>query len=262
MAGRVLVLETDEAQVDQLDRLLGSRGLEVEALSSGEQGVARAEQRPPVLVVSALELPDAQGFGLCRRLKRHPVLKDVPLFLLGRASERAAMEEHSRLRGRAEGYFVKPFSGEAFWAYASRWIEQGASGGAPAAWVERGARVLLVDAQRGALEPLKAALEWGGCEVEVAEGGAPAWASVQARRPELVVVSAELPDLSGFSLCRRMRRHPSLRDVPVFLTSERASPALLQEHNQLRSGADAYFLKPLQPQDVLREVGNFLPLGG
>lgn len=171
MAGRVLVLETDEAQVDQLDRLLGSRGLEVEALSSGEQGVARAEQRLPVLVVSALELPDAQGFGLCRRLKRHPVLKDVPLFLLGRASERAAMEEHSRLRGRAEGYFVKPFSGEAFWAHASRWIEQGASAGAPAAWVERGARVLLVDAQRGAVEPLKAALEGGGCAVEVAEGG-------------------------------------------------------------------------------------------
>ena len=70
-----------------------------------------------------------------------------------------------------------------------------------------------------------------GCASAVAGSAAEAERELQSRLPDLVVVRAELPDLSGFSLCGRLRRdHPGL---PVILFSSESSPEALAEHARM-----------------------------
>lgn len=52
----------------------------------------------------------------------------------------------------------------------------------------------------------------------------------------------------------------SVGELPVFLIVEGVEGEVLEEHSQLRSRADAYFLKPFDVGDVLGEVATFLPV--
>ncbi len=258
----VLLLEQDQAQIDQLDRLLGSYGVELEVLESGLAGLEHARQRVPDLVVASLELEDINGFTLCKRFRKEEALKGVPFFLLSSGAERSALESHSRLRSAANAYLMKPFCAETFWRRAAPWLAPGSGVEVtPAAEVvEAGARVLVVDSDQASVEKLRPGLSLFGCQVEVVESGAEAMRQAQSHRPDAMIVCAELADGSGFALCRKLRRDSVLGEVPLFLMSARATPDIFAQHSKLRSGADAYFLKPFEAADVLGEVATFLPV--
>lgn len=60
--------------------------------------------------------------------------------------------------------------------------------------------------------------------------------------PKLVLLSAELSDISGLCLLDLMRAHPLTRAVPVVLLSLESDLREHRRHDQF--GADAYVLKP------------------
>jgi DNA-binding response OmpR family regulator len=252
-----MVLEGDPAQVDQLDRLLVGYGVEVEVCDASLSGLAQAKASPPELLIVSVGEGDASGFRLCREARRSPELAGVPIFLLSSGFGREVLEEHSRLKSRADGYFEKPLSGEALWSLASAWLS---GPGAPMALVGPGARVLLAGAGEETEAALRPALEARGCVVEVVRRGEEALSGAKARRPDLVVVGAALEDMSGFRLCWSLRRAGPLGELPLFLIVEGVEGEVLEEHSQLRSRADAYFLKPFDVGDVLGEVATFLPV--
>lgn len=83
-------------------------GYEVTLLRNGGEGLARAvtEPVPFDLVLVSAELPGANGFRICNRLKKDENLRATPVFLMSRDADGAS--EHGRLPTRADRYFVKP----------------------------------------------------------------------------------------------------------------------------------------------------------
>jgi DNA-binding response OmpR family regulator len=258
---RVLILEAEQAQIDQLDRLLVAHGAQVEVYDSGRAGLARAQEAPPALVVVGSSLEDMSAFRVCRELRRSPQLAQVPVFLLGPSGSRAMLEDHSALARGADAYFEQPLGGAALWEIAGRAMEAGGLPRGQRQVLKPGARVLLVESDQTSVVALLGPLQAQGCQVEVRARVEGAWASAQSQRPDLVIVGSRLPDHSGFLLCWRMRRDEVLAEVPVFLVVSDLPTEALEDHSQLRSHADAYFLRPFDAQDVLGEVGSFLPLG-
>lgn len=106
--GRRVLLADDNADMRAYVRGLLCSFYAVEAVADGEQALAAARRHRPDLIISDVMMPHLDGFGLLRRVRADPALREVPLIML---SARAG--EDSRIEGLdagADDYLVKPFS--------------------------------------------------------------------------------------------------------------------------------------------------------
>jgi two-component system response regulator MprA len=88
-----------------LRRALQAEGYDVRTANDGTEGLARARERQPDLVVLDLLMPGINGIEVCRRLREDT---DVPILILT-----AKDETEDRVRGLdsgADDYLVKPFA--------------------------------------------------------------------------------------------------------------------------------------------------------
>ncbi len=101
---RVLVVDDDPALLRALRIGLEARGFEVIVALTGAEGLSRAAQASPHLVVLDLGLPDIDGVEVCRRLRQWT---EVPVIVL------SALDSEDRkvlaLDSGADDYVTKPF---------------------------------------------------------------------------------------------------------------------------------------------------------
>jgi DNA-binding response OmpR family regulator len=71
-------------------------------------------------------------------------------------------------------------------------------------------------------------------------------------RPALFILDLMLPEVDGFQLCRSIRAHPSLRDIPILILTART--AAEDRKRALESGADVYITKPFRPSELVGAV--------
>src|SRR5512140_1821353 len=91
-------------------------------------------------------------------------------------------------------------------------------------------RVLIVEPDHGFALALASLFHEDGHTTRIAGSAAEAQMEIATRRPNLCVVRAELPDLSGFSLCAQLRHDPVTASLPVILFSSDTPPESLADH--------------------------------
>ena len=105
MPSKVLIIEDDPSVVDLVSLYLARDGHEVLAAHDGAEGLRRALEEAPDLIVLDLMLPLLDGQEVCRRVRQE---SNVPSGMLT-----ARVEEEDRLTGLetgADDYVTKPFS--------------------------------------------------------------------------------------------------------------------------------------------------------
>ena len=107
---------------------------------------------------------------------------------------------------------------------------------------------------------LKAMLEHAGFEVVIFQDGAEALAAIPAVRPDFIILDVNLPDMTGHDICRRLKQHPVLRDVPTIMLTGEARD-LQQRVSGLEAGADDYLFKPIGPKVLLARIKALLKAG-
>jgi PAS domain S-box-containing protein len=119
--------------------------------------------------------------------------------------------------------------------------------------------VLNVDDYKPALYARSRLLQRAGYNVLEASTGQEALRLVKARRPELVLLDVNLPDISGFDVCRRIKANPESASTLVVHVS--ATSTLVESRvTGLAGGADAYLAEPMHPQELLAQVEALLRL--
>jgi DNA-binding NarL/FixJ family response regulator len=116
--------------------------------------------------------------------------------------------------------------------------------------------VLLVDDVPQSLGALQSELEAEGYTVLVAASGEAALQSLDLVTPDMVLMDALMPGLSGFETCRRIKAHAAWAHIPViFMTG-------LSETTHIVEGFDAggvdYVVKPVQAQEVRARLATHL----
>jgi CheY-like chemotaxis protein len=120
-------------------------------------------------------------------------------------------------------------------------------------------RILLIDSDAELVATLTSALEGDGFEVIHLADGKEAVESVRRQRPDAVVLSVELPRGSGYAICSKLKKDESLREIPVVLVSEEATPKTFEDHAKLKIGrADGYLLKPFEPEALLAKLSGLV----
>ena len=119
-AQTIVVVEHDPNIADLLDTYLRRAGFRVILASTGEQGLAIINQNSPALVIVATELPDIDGFEVCRRLPTHRMIP--VLFLTSRDGE---VDRTIGIELGADDYVTKPFSPREIVARAEAMLRRG-----------------------------------------------------------------------------------------------------------------------------------------
>jgi len=77
--------------------------------------------------------------------------------------------------------------------------------------------------------------------------------------PDLILLDVELPDISGFNILESLRRHPSLKHIPVIMVTGRATREDVMR--ALAAGANGYITKPLEFDSLLAGIKAVLGIG-
>jgi DNA-binding response OmpR family regulator len=114
------------------------------------------------------------------------------------------------------------------------------------------AEILVVDDDRDVAKSIELALRRHGFRVTVTHSGVEAIKMLRRHRPDLLLLDIVMPGMSGLDVCRRLRSHPSLADLPIIFMTARS-----QERDRIegfRAGADDYLGKPFNLEEMILRV--------
>lgn len=101
-------------------------------------------------------------------------------------------------------------------------------------------------------------LQATGHEVALAPDGLTALAAVQAREPDLMILDLAMPGMTGFEVCRAIKRNPFTSRIPVLMLT--AQSHVESKVEGFEAGADDYLPKPFDPRELRARVAALLRL--
>jgi diguanylate cyclase (GGDEF)-like protein len=114
------------------------------------------------------------------------------------------------------------------------------------------AKILVIDDSAEIHTIIKIRLEKDGHEVVFAREGAEGIAIAQDILPDVILLDVDMPGLSGFEVCTRLKAAPSAQHVPIlFLT---ANASIEDKVRGLELGAVDYITKPFDPVELKARV--------
>ena len=85
---RILVADDDSRNLMFLKGLLTSEGYQLTTAMDGSTTIALAEKEIPDAILLDVMMPGMDGFEVCRRLRAHPALSQIPIILLTALDDR------------------------------------------------------------------------------------------------------------------------------------------------------------------------------
>jgi len=126
MSDRAVILVIDDSTVTirAASLLIERAGYEARAAMTAEDGLRQARALLPRVILLDVELPDGDGYAVCRELKRDPATAKIPVILCTGRGE--ALDEADRAGVEADAYLPKPFSPSALRDLVARFVTGGA----------------------------------------------------------------------------------------------------------------------------------------
>ena len=104
----ILIVDDSPTEVFQMRRLLENHGFETEAAADGAEGIRKAREIRPDLILMDIVMPGVDGFKATRALANDPTTRAIPVIMVSSKNQ-----ETDRIWGMRQGavdYLVKPVS--------------------------------------------------------------------------------------------------------------------------------------------------------
>lgn len=112
--------------------------------------------------------------------------------------------------------------------------------------------ILLVEDTPSEMELISHYLRESGYTVIAAQTAKEALTKAVEQRPDAVVTDVVMPGMSGFELCRNLKKHPMTEKVPIVICSSKNLE--IDRLWGMKQGADAYITKPFTREQLVRAV--------
>jgi len=101
----ILLIEDDPFLIDIYTTKLKESGFSVEVATNGEEGIIKAEEAKPNLIVLDIVLPQIDGWEILKKIKQDENLKKIPVIILSNLGQKSEVEKGIKL-GAAK-YLIK-----------------------------------------------------------------------------------------------------------------------------------------------------------
>jgi twitching motility two-component system response regulator PilH len=112
--------------------------------------------------------------------------------------------------------------------------------------------VLVVEDTPSEMELLSHYLREGGYSVIGAVSAKEALNKAVELKPDVIVTDVVMPGMSGFELCRNLKKNPETQTVPIIICTSKGQD--IDRLWGMRQGADAYITKPFTRETLIRTV--------
>lgn len=107
MIKSIFIIDDAEWHNVVLENLLKAQGYGVKAFTSGLELLDSLKREQPNLLISDIDMPEINGFELCRRIQRLPQVDYLPIMFV-------SSKDEAEVRGKVQkngavGFLQKPF---------------------------------------------------------------------------------------------------------------------------------------------------------
>ena len=110
------------------------------------------------------------------------------------------------------------------------------------------AKILVIDDDDAVNELVKINLELSGYTVISAKDGVTGFAAAKQEQPDLIVLDVMMPDVDGYTVAKRIRENPVIKDTPIIMLT--ALGMLDDKVKGFDIGVDDYLVKPFEIEEL------------
>ena len=119
-------------------------------------------------------------------------------------------------------------------------------------------KILIADDNPPNVELLEAYLSDVDCEIAVAVDGNDTLEKVAECSPDLILLDIMMPKLSGFEVCKTLKRNPATSHIMILMVTALGEPGDIER--AVACGCDDFLSKPINKLELLKRVENLLKL--
>lgn len=240
----VVVVEPSVEFGEQLTLTGVRRGFTVDVTATAADALDMLDTTAvPQAVVLTVAESDHDGRG--RELIANLGARGVPAVVLSDSADLATRVELSRLG--ALGFLHLPVSADRVLDAVERLIDHVRFDDMT---------VLAVGDDPAFLAEVSELLGAAGIRVVPLDDPLALWQTLELAPPDLLMLDADMPGVSGFDLCRVVRADERWSQLPVMLLADSASPVISRE--VFEAGADDYVSKPVDGPELVARIVNRL----
>jgi signal transduction histidine kinase/CheY-like chemotaxis protein len=239
--GSIVLVIDDEKEVRYvLENYLVKLGYQVETADSGENGYRLAKKLLPDIITLDVMMPKMDGWETLSRLKADPELASIPVIML-------SMIENKKV-GYALGasdYLTKPITREKL----SQVLQKHHF-----SYHESARLIILIDddvVNRDMVARMLRKAGWRVCKIEE---GRVALNYIQKKRPDLVIVDLQMPEIDGFELTSKL--HKLDDSIPIIVLT--AKDITTEDRLRLNHVADIFQKGSYSRDELLAKVSHLL----
>jgi CheY-like chemotaxis protein len=258
---RLLVVEDDEAQRMSIVELVGDEDIEITAVGSADEALAKLREGKFDCMVLDLGLAGTSGFDLLEQIRANDEWKELPVIIY--TGKELSRDEDTRLRRYAETIIVKDVKSPERLLDETALFLHRVESGLPdrkrrllsrlhdSDGVFTGKHVLVVDDDVRNIFSLTSVLEAHGMRVSFAENGKDALKVLEKPEPpiDLVLMDIMMPEMDGYETTRAIRKQAQFRQLPIIALTAKAMKG--DREKTIAAGASDYITKPVDPEQLL-----------
>ncbi len=243
---RILIVDDSPTIRSSLKSDLREMGAIVAEAKDGSEGLRMVESMDFDLVITDVEMPQMDGFSLCRQLKSHPTKHSIPVVILSSRENEEDIEFAFKVG--ASNYITKSNARTHIRARVKEILDRRS--------LLNGRTVLVVDDSPSIRNMIDKALTKAGFQVLLAQNGRQALELLSRQVPDMILSDLHMPELDGLGLCKIVHGEKNFCQIPFIIMSSDGDRAKMRQ--LLEYGASAYLVKPFNIDQLVVTAERFL----
>lgn len=120
MSKKILIVDDDPVQLQHISNLLSSVDARLILAENGQQGVTKAQEELPDLILMDVVMPEVDGFAACRQITSAAETRNIPVVIVSSKNQEAD-RVWAQLQG-AKAMIAKPFEDQELLARVNEFL--------------------------------------------------------------------------------------------------------------------------------------------
>jgi DNA-binding response OmpR family regulator len=266
----ILIVDDRNSEVWFIERTLQKSGFNTINAFTGQDGLQKAREAKPDLIVLDTGLPDIEGYDVYQALRNDAGTANIPVLFLtvnkelseeklkklaAHSVEKLSPYKPNNRKTGIVGFLTRPLETSAITSMVQYLLQRYEESAAQNQAMVKPAPVLIIDDNRSTVALAELILKKEGFSVVTAYSGLDGINKVKTDSPRLILLDIVLPELNGFEILEKLRRFSR---APVIMLTVDTNLDSVQKAISL--GANDYLLKPFSARELAVRVKKSLEL--
>ena len=236
----ILLVDDSRLIHASVGKIIDENGFKLIHAMDGVEGLQKAVEYIPDLIISDLDMPNMNGYEMCQEIKQREVTQDIPVVIL--SARGAGLDIDKGFDVGANDFLTKPVDEAELISRINLTLgSQGES--------SLREKILVVDDSALVRNMMKQGLSQQGFEILTANDGQEGYDAAVEHEPDLIVTDFNMPKMDGRELTRALKSREALSDIPVLMLT--AADSDTDQRKGKHAGVAAFLSKPFPPDKLV-----------